>query len=480
MPVVQLINPEHAVQARWLRNFQGNILKPHGRDHVRCLFFTFRATADPAANRQGLTALADYVTSALQQYEEGQARRAHDLPGPPFGHLALSASGYRALGFSQQQLQARAAGAANPAAWAPFLRGMRDYGPAALGDPDPAGWNQEYRSGRIDGLMLLADHHPGRLDQRVDQVTRTLNSFARVRRAETGRVLRNAGGKPLEHFGYLDGISQPVFLQSDLPAAVDQWDPRARPELVRVADPFTHAPHAFGSFLVYRKLEQRVRDFVQSLQQLANRLDPPGRGDLELAAALVAGRFRDGTPLTQSGQAQGHDPVVNNFSYAQDPGRRCPFQAHIRKVNPRGDDDRLRGNQPGLEPGRRIVRRGIPYGARARPPTDWSSPQTLPNGGLGLLFLCYQANIVEQFVHLQQAWANRQRFPRAAVGRDPLIGQVGGADGPRLDQLWPRSWNVPRSETSGFRFDFGNFVTLRGGEFFFVPSLPFLRAPSVA
>jgi Dyp-type peroxidase family len=478
MPVVQLIDPEDAVQARWLRNFQGNILKPHGRDHVRCLFFRF--TGDPAANRQGLTALADYVTSALQQYEEGQARRDHGLPGPPFGHLALSASGYRALGFSQQ-LDALANGAATLGAWEPFRRGLRAYGGPALGDPAPDAWNQEYRTGRIDGLMLLADHHLGRLDQRVGQVTRTLNGFATVRRTETGRLLRNAAGKPIEHFGFLDGISQPVFLQSDLPAAIDQWDPRAGPDLVRVADPFTAVANTFGSFLVYRKLEQRVRDFVQRLQQLADLLDAPARGDRELAAALVCGRFRDGTPVTRSGQPRADDPPLNNFSYGlADPGSRCPYQAHIRKLNPRGDDDRVQGNQPGLEPGRRIVRRGFPYGPRARPPTDWSSPQTLPNSGLGLLFMCYQANIAEQFAHLQRAWANRQSFPRAAVGRDPLIGQVGGADGARLDQLWPPSWGAPRDDTTGFRFDFGNFTTLKGGEFFFVPSLPFLRAPTVA
>lgn len=58
----------------------------------------------------------------------------------------------------------------------------------------------------------------------------------------------------------------------------------------------------------------------------------------ELAGALLVGRFEDGTPVTFQGADGLDDPVPNNFDYRGDmAGARCPFFAHIRKTNPRGD-----------------------------------------------------------------------------------------------------------------------------------------------
>ncbi|HMB05971.1 MAG TPA: hypothetical protein VKP69_19835, partial [Isosphaeraceae bacterium] len=52
-----------------------------------------------------------------------------------------------------------------------------------------------------------------------------------------------------------------------------------------------------------------------------------------------------------------------NFNYADDmAGSRCPFQAHIRKVNPRGDTVRFFEGDSEFERNHRIVRRGVPFG----------------------------------------------------------------------------------------------------------------------
>jgi len=112
----------------------------------------------------------------------------------------------------------------------------------------------------------------------------------------------------------------------------------------------------------------------------------------------------------------------------------------------------------------RDVRRGIPYG----------KPGQGPAGNcIGLLFMCYQADINFQFEFIQRTWADNPNFPRNLIlpetGDDPLIGQDTDRS---AAQKWPTVWNAPERKRSNF----GGFITLKGGEYFFAPSLSFLRA----
>jgi len=133
-------------------------------------------------------------------------------------------------------------------------------------------------------------------------------------------------------------------------------------------------------------------------------------------------------------------------------------------MNPRGTS-----NSPSLKPLNnerlhRIVRRGITYGERSPDLAD------APESGVGLFFLCFQSNISQQFAFLQKAWANEPTFPPqgSGVDVDPLAVRAGGSQ----PQQWPTGWG----ESGRFSFDFRDVVTLKGGEFFFAPSLPFLLA----
>jgi deferrochelatase/peroxidase EfeB len=156
--------------------------------------------------------------------------------------------------------------------------------------------------------------------------------------------------------------------------------------------------------------------------------------------------------------------LENDFLYSKsDPkGNRCPFSAHIRKTNPRGDS----GTPFSQERMRRIARRGITYGDPAPPNGELD---TLPITGVGLLFQCCQSNLEKQFEHLQHQWASNAQFPKPKTGKDPVIGQPASGSVRLLD--FPDPWGG----NSRAPFGFQSFVTMKGGEYFFAPSITFLR-----
>jgi Dyp-type peroxidase family len=295
-----------------------------------------------------------------------------------------------------------------------------------------------------------------------------------------------------EHFGFKDGISQPGVRGRVTDSPNDFLTPR----IIDPADPLalTHAkpgqpliwPGQFvlgenyprqnetgpiqpgpknvatpkwttnGSFVVIRRLKQDVAAFWQFVNEEAERLSQTTSFTgmtRERLAALMVGRWQSGAPIMRAPNSDNrdlaaNDAAVNHFNFSQITppvllrppakipdtfpqaegdisGSRCPFAAHIRKVNPR-DDDTERGGPTHTLP-KHILRRGIPFGP----------PHPDPLGGddgldRGLMFVCYQSSIEEQFEFLTQDWANSMVNPHSfqqasgsdrPAGVDPIIGQ---------------------------------------------------------
>ncbi|SEP52828.1 Dyp-type peroxidase [Amycolatopsis saalfeldensis] len=450
--------------ATMLDELQPNILKAHARDHLSVLFLRFGENRKDAAAAKGfLAALANQqMKSAKTQLQEISAFKAAGTGGTPYVGVGLTAAGYHALGVKQVPQDES------------FLRGMRD--PATrqkLADPPRSTFDPGYH-GEIHAVVLIGDAADGAMTARRNEVLALLPDSVTVLAEEAGLGRTNSRGEGIEHFGYVDGRSQPLFLAEDVDAeknstdGINVWDPSAPLSQVLVADVAAPDPAVhFGSYFVFRKLEQNVRRFKQAELDLAGALGLTG-DDRERAGAMIIGRFEDGTPLTTQREDGAESPVSNNFTYDSDlAAAKCPFQAHIRKTNPRGSGG---FEEPADERLHLMARRGVPYGERADDPNADVPPAQRPSGGVGLLFMAFNSALGNQFEFTQATWADNPGFPKAPVkpGLDPVIGQ-----GPRESSEYVPGWGGTTTVTAP---PVPQAVTCKGGDYFFMPSLAFLRS----
>jgi Dyp-type peroxidase family len=455
-----------------LRNLQANILWAHGRNFARHVFLRF--TGSPAAARTWIRDVAGArVTTARQQLDQIITRETNkSFDGGLVSGFFLSAKGYEFLGLDTRRFE----GVFRQGMKSQNLNPLEGIKGSSNKDPSPSFWEAGFRH-EIHALITVADATENKVKQAVDEIRASAAGIADVLTVEEGTVLRrtNSHGtrEPVEHFGYFDGISNPVFTRRDLAKEFPEnqarasWDPGAPLILVLADDPHTAEVDAYGSYLVYRKLGQDVRLFDERVKALAAAL----KIDEKLAGAMVVGRFKDGTPVARANVASPGQEVDNDFSYREDKeGVKCPFHAHIRKANPRGTTP---ATSLESERKRRVVRRGIPYGKPMKDVADGAETNPDPAAPRGLLFLCFQRDIDDQFEFIQRTWVDNVIFPRGILfqkdtGDDPLIGQDPGEP-----QQWP-SWGKKDAKKKPFNFE--SAVTLKGGEYFFAPSVPFLRS----
>lgn len=445
-----------------LADLQGDILKPNGRNFAAYVVFSFSST--PGRVKPWLKGLAArHVTSAARQLDEVAAHRANGADAGTFGTMGLTAPAYEWLGYDIPHIprdrQAR------------FIAGMSDAATQALlNDPPPQcldPWARE----PIHAILNLFDDSQQRLSDVVAEVSASAAGIARVLTVQSGYRKRE-GNYSVEPFGFADGISQPMFYEPQLynvtmpdPVPAGTYDPFAPLSLVLLPDPNGSHIYSCGSFMVYRKLMQDVAGFEKDVGTLASTLNIGA----DLAGAYVMGRFHDGTPVVESSHPTGAAWADNDFQYAIDPdGAKCPFQAHVRKANPRGDTVRSNGAPLAVERSHRIVRRAF----RIQDTGE----------GTGLHFFCYQGDIGNQFELIQSSWSNQAHFNRMTTGLDGVIGQAPpNPDCSRpattsIPQSWPKAWGRPDAGTAPS--DFGRWVELKGGGYFFAPSLSFFSGLS--
>ena len=392
-----------------------------------------------------------------------------------------------------------------------------------VGSNAPSTWQWGGATGSPHVVVMLFAV-PGKLEewQRTAQNATWQAAFEAMGQLETSDM------KGHEPFGFADGMSQPAIRWDGSPPRpiggqidysnlsalgefvlgyvneygkytdrplLDANDPRASDLLPALDAPAKKDLGRDGTFMVLRTLEQDVRGFWRFLEKEAG-ADPAGRRQL---AEKLVGRTLDGDPLVPTSgtaiEGIGSDAkdAPNRFTFEGDPlGARCPLGAHIHRANPRNADypnrttwllpelwAKLGFASKGMQtdimsPARfhRVLRRGREYGLELKP--DQALPDA-PEGVYpprGIQFLCLNANIGRQFEFIQNAWLASTKFDGLTEESDPLLGNRTpvGEEHAAANYSMPQE-NAPRRCLTGLP----QFVTVRGGEYFFLPSIRALR-----
>lgn len=406
-----------------------------------------------------------------------------------------------------------------------------------VGDNDPENWEEPWKRDskkRIDILLILQASKSNDLDQLSQSYENELKNqnIGTVVTVEAG-YLREDGK---EHFGFRDSISQPIIQGSPKPQVYNHQtysqDSVKPGEFILGYPNELSSPHKAhlpptptvpatmvgatalplvphhdnstidirdlgrnGSYLVFRKLHQDVNAFCEYFQSRF-----PDREEQKRMEAKVVGRWHSGVPLVLSPEQDpcpnpATDPLIeseakdgcisntvadncpdwngklNDFSFMPTDamGYGCPIGAHIRRANPRdglGDDPQTSINSVKRH---RIMRRGALYDYENTYKNDnGNEPEgdQLKKEGRGLLFICINADIRRQFEFIQQSWIHSASFNDLYGERDPLIGTRDS----KTCQM-----TIPQEPWRQKLKDLTTFVKVRGGDYFFLPSISALR-----
>jgi Dyp-type peroxidase family len=440
-------NPSADVPTLELHEIQATVLRqrpaPYFGTHV------LLRIDDPRAGRELLRRVTPYVDSAADWWKAANAWLA----------IGISCTGLEALGLPPDSLQSFPE---------PFRVGMAARA-RQLGDEgvnDPKNWDRPFGTGDIHiGLSAFSDSEEKR--RRVIAIAREhYERFSGVSVLHT----QDFGAQPgdLNPLGYKDGIDQPAIEGSCVEPLPGQGRPIKAGEFILGYPGEAGVPLSMpqpdilgrnGTYVGLRKYQSRVGAFNRFL-----RANGSTEEERELLAAKLVGRWRSGAPLTLApdvdNRALGADPQRNNdFNYANDPrGRQVPLGSHIRRMNPR-DTELARLTDVNLH---RLIRRGTTYGPPYDPYALSEEADEIPRGAY---FLFISAKAMATIEFLQQEWINDGNFIGAGSERDPIIGlQNDGA-----------TFTIPKQPVRRRVHGIETFNVLRGGEYFFMPSLSALR-----
>jgi Dyp-type peroxidase family len=430
-----------------LNDIQSGVLRPRQTPYVAT--YLLLRIDDRADGHELLKRLTPMVASAAD---------ATSPAGDAWVMVALSYHGLSALGVPQASLES----------FSPeFQQGMaaraEELGDA--GENAPSHWEKPLGTSQVHLAIAATAPDRPRLEQvleRERQALRQLPGVAVIYRQDCAQLPTER-----EHFGFRDGIGQPAIEGSGLTGSNPQETPLKAGEFVLGYPdesgmlPPMPQPEVLGrngSYVAFRKLHQDVAAFRQYLAAHST-----SAAEEERLAAKMVGRWRSGAPLALSPEhddpALGADPKRNNdfLYYDDDPkGFKCPPGSHIRRMNPR---DHFKHEAVQVHR-HRLLRRGMSYGP------------LLPEGVLqddgvdrGIIFIFVGASLERQFEFVQSEWINQGTFIGVPDEKDPLNGPNDGTG----------VLTIPKQPIRQRLQGLPQFVTNRGGEYFFVPGLRALQ-----
>ena len=427
-----------------LDDIQSGVLRPRPTPYA-ATYIIFRID-DRKAGRELMRRVSAVVTPAAN-------------PTSPLGDtwvsVALSYQGLKALGVPQESRDSFA--------WE-FQQGMaaRANELGDKGESSPEYWEKPLGTPDVHVVLVAVSPDTQRLEAALDPARKVYEELQGI----TAIWRQNCHALPTEKepFGFRDGINHPAIEGSGIPGTNSREQPLKAGEFLlgypdeldgtQITQPEILGRN--GTYIVFRKLYQRVAEFRKFLK--ANSTNSEGE---ELLAAKMMGRWRSGAPLAlcplHDDPELGADPRRNNdFLYEEDDpaGLKTPGGSHIRRTNPRD------ASIAGFARIHRMIRRGTAYGP------------VLPEGALeddgadrGLMFAFVGAHLGRQFEFVQSQWINDGVFFGAGDAKDPIVGSNEEGD----------SFTVPRRPVRKRLERLQRFVVTRGGEYCFMPGLRALR-----
>jgi Dyp-type peroxidase family len=440
-------------------DIQGFVLRGYNLPFARYIFLNFE---DAARARALIGRLLPIITTG-QRWDHGKPQRTVNIAFTHRGLAALELPLATLLSFPVE-----------------FQQGMKSRA-TILGDTglnSPEHWDELWHENRVHAWVAINGQSVAAIEASTASLRSLIQETAGAVElgSQDAAAIMDAGkATTREHFGFTDGFGNPDYLGVERTKQPGQgklmpdgtWAPLATGEvLLGYADeagelPVAPVPHILatnGTFMVYRKLHQNVATFRAYLKEQSERY---GGGEEKLAAKFI-GRWRDGTPLELSPEKPDpsivQDPNRNvNFTYGSDSeGTRCPIGAHVRRVHPRdafGFNGRLINR-------RRMTRRGLTYGHPVGPNEPASDREER-----GVIFMALNASLSRQFEFVQQQWVEYGNDAHQGNDKDMLMGNHGG-QGKFVVQGDTTATNPPFICSH-----LPNFVELRGGDYFFLPSI---------
>ena len=285
---------------------------------------------------------------------------------------------------------------------------------------------------------------------------------------------------PKEHFGYVDGVSQPLIkgfprVETKKATKPEIYDLHAvEPgEFVlgvknerQITTPYPDIAKfgQNGSYLVLRQMEQDVPAFNRLVTDTARDMSQDtSRPAKELAAAKLMGRWRDGWPLAPKHgphpyplEERNDQKFPNDFGFAERDagGLTCPLGSHVRRVNPRDAREDPPETALRLSKRHRILRRGRIYGDEPRNEDFDAGPAKKPSG---LMFICLNADITQQFEFIQHTWLNNRVFAGLSGEVDPITTGKVADEAAFTIPVRPQAVKVQRNDA---------LTTMKGGGIF--------------
>jgi len=193
---------ENSADVALLSGVQANILKGHGRNFANHIFIRWKAVQVPAlAIREWIRTLTP--TSGLEQLNQIDR----------FKSFLKSESVLRTVSFSFDGLKRIDLPAALIPKDSAFREGMKFSSVTRLGEKGSTEWEEFYKGPIHCCLIVACSVEADALAAtqfELDCLIKRFGDGVQVN-VESGWIDRNDAGEVIEHFGYRDGISQPLF-----------------------------------------------------------------------------------------------------------------------------------------------------------------------------------------------------------------------------------------------------------------------------